>query len=161
MWIEIFQAGRHRDSAGNEKEYSGETLERIASMYNSRTEASESELAPLVKGHPKTNDPAYGWVERLARRGSKLVARLRDLAPEISADVANGRFRKVSIALYPDLMLRHVGLLGAAAPAVKGLKPLNFDSSQGFSAMNQTAGKLTLQVMLAVNSQSYRQRGTS
>ncbi len=41
-------------------------------------------------------------------------------------DYQEGRYKKVSIALYPDLSLRHVGFLGAQPPAVKGLAQAAF-----------------------------------
>jgi len=109
MWIEVFKTGSHTDSRGNEYSYDAESLDEIARIYNERTSDSESAEAPIVKGHPGDNEPAYGWVERLARRGSRLFAKLKNLNPEFVSEVRNGAFRRVSIALYPDLMLRHIG----------------------------------------------------
>ena len=131
MWIEIFRTGKHTDSSGHTAEYSAEALDKIANIYNERA-AEEAELAPLVKGHPKSDDPAYGWVERLARRGDKLLAKVKDVVPQIADEVKKKMFKKVSIALYPDMMLRHVGLLGAAAPAVKGLRAVNFSEDKDY-----------------------------
>ncbi len=131
MWIEIFRTGKHTDSSGYTAEYSAESLDKIANVYNERA-AAEDDLAPLVKGHPKSDDPAYGWVERLARRGDKLLAKVKDVVPQIADEVKKKMFKKVSIALYPDMMLRHVGLLGAAAPAVKGLRAVNFSEDKDF-----------------------------
>jgi hypothetical protein len=130
MWIEIFKSGTHRDSAGRESTYSDETLQQIASKYNDKVSGSDAYQAPLVKGHPKSDDPAFGWVEKLAMRGKYLMAKLKDLAPEIVSDIKQSKFKKISIALYPDMMLRHVGLLGAAAPAVKGLAPVKFEEEE-------------------------------
>lgn len=126
MWIEVFKTGTHTDSTGNSTEYSAESLDEIAKTYNTRLASSESQSAPLVKGHPKTNDPAFGWVERLARRGESLYAKIKNLNPELAGEVRQGKYRKVSIALYPDKMLRHIGLLGAVPPAVKGLAQVSF-----------------------------------
>lgn len=132
MWIEVFRSGTHTDSSGRENEYSTESIEDIAKIYNNAISKDESNLAPLVKGHPESNSPAYGWVERLARRGNRLLAKLKELSPEILRSVKDGKYRKVSIALYPDLMLRHVGLLGAAPPAIKGLKNVEFKSGEDY-----------------------------
>ena len=126
MWIEIFKTGTHTDSGGNTQDYSPEDLDRIASLYNTKSQENSSNEAPVVKGHPKTDDPAYGWVEALRRRGNVLMAKLKDLTPEFTDQIKQGMFKKVSIALYPDLTLRHIGFLGAATPAVEGLKPVTF-----------------------------------
>lgn len=126
MWLEIFKTGVHKDSSGEEREYSAENLDEMVSIYNKRQEKDEKQEAPLVKGHPKSNDPAFGWVKKLARRGKSLWARVENLNSEIITDVRQGKYKKLSISIYPDNMLRHVGLLGAAAPAVKDLENLNF-----------------------------------
>lgn len=62
----------------------------------------------------------------LKAEGGKLLAKLKDLAPEFKDWVKRGLYKKVSIALYPDLGLRHVGFLGATPPAIKGLKQASF-----------------------------------
>ena len=127
MWIEIFKSGVHTDSSGNERSFSVEDISAIAEKYNQSVSSDNSCEAPVVIGHPKDNTPAYGWVERLARRGEILLAKLKNLAPELIEQVRQGAFRKVSVSLFPDLMLRHIGLLGGATPAVKGLKNIAFN----------------------------------
>jgi hypothetical protein len=133
MWIEIFRSGVHFDSAGRSNHYTADDVEAIAIKYNEALEKDESSIAPLVKGHPESNAPAYGWIERLARRGQRLYAKLKELSPEIIKNVRNGMFKKISIALYPDFMLRHVGLLGAVPPAVKGMRNVEFADDDEFS----------------------------
>jgi hypothetical protein len=132
MWIEIFRSGLHKDSAGRSHEYSADDIEQIAAKYNTALDDDESKIAPLVKGHPESNEPAYGWVERLGRRGDKLYAKMKELSPEIVKNVRDGMFKKISIALYPDLMLRHVGLLGAVPPAVKGMRNVELGDAEDF-----------------------------
>ena len=126
MWVEIFKTGAHTDSSGRSSQYPPESLDLIAAKYNSLIHEDPAMAAPVVKGHPQTDSPAYGWVDRLARRGNKLIAFIRDINSEFAAEVRDGMFRKVSIALYPDMLLKHVGFLGAAAPAVKGLAAPEF-----------------------------------
>lgn len=126
MWIEIFRTGNHTDSNGNSKEYSSEDLTQIADNYNQSLFKDSSTIAPIVKGHPKSDDPAYGWVEKLKVNGDKLLAKVKDIVPEFADEVRAGRFRKVSIALFPGNILRHIGFLGAMSPAVKGLEPAVF-----------------------------------
>lgn len=123
-WIEIFRVGKHVDGAGEEKEWQKEDLDRIVSSYNPAWHE-----APVVIGHPETDSPAYGWVEALKREGEFLLAKLKDLAPEFLDWVRRGFYKKRSIALYPDLTLRHIGFLGAVPPAIKGLADVKFRES--------------------------------
>ena len=37
------------------------------------------------------------------------------------AEIRTGKYKHFSIALYPELNLRHIGILGAVPPAIKGL----------------------------------------
>jgi len=121
MWIEIFKTGKHTDSAGKEKEWTEEDLDRIVAKYD----PSISE-APIVIGHPKDNAPAFGWVEDLKREGKILYAKLKDLVPEFVDMVRRGLFKKRSISLHPDLTIRHIGFLGAMPPVIKGLEDISF-----------------------------------
>jgi len=132
MWIEIFKTGTHTDSSGVSNSFDEISLDTIAKIYNEKIEEDPSYEAPIVKGHPKTDEPAYGWVEKLARRGRILLAKIKELNPEFINEVKRGAFKKISIALYPDMLLRHVGYLGAATPAVHGLRLTKFSDSQDF-----------------------------
>lgn len=143
MWIEIFKAGTHTDSLGREYSYSAADLDEMAGKYNAKVSSSDSYEAPVVKGHPGTNEPAYGWVERLGRRGNILLAKLKGLSPEFVDEVGKGLFKKVSVAIYPDGLLRHVGFLGAAAPAVKGLKSVQFASEIPYKMFDAVAGAMS------------------
>ncbi len=167
MWIEILKTGTFTDSNGRIHTFSDEDLEHIAQMYNSQVEKNRSYEAPLVKGHPKDNSPAYGWVERLARRGKFLYAKLKSLSQEIIEDIKEGRFRRVSISLYPNLLLRHVGLLGGSTPAVDGLRPVAFIESDEASfieyqsdALNFAELRQEIQRLELMNSQLARQNET-
>lgn len=125
MWIEIFKTGKHTDAAGNRREWTEDDLEKIASSYDPKAHE-----APVVIGHPRDNAPAFGWVEGVKREGGTLLAKLKDLVPEFVEMVKKGLFKKRSIALYPDLTLRHVGFLGANPPAVKGLADIKFGEKE-------------------------------
>ncbi len=135
MWIEVFKSGEQKDSSGKLRKFTDDMLDKIANLYNGKVKESGSFEAPLVKGHPKTDDPAYGWIEKLKRKGNVLLAKLKDVSETVVDEVKNGLFKKISIALYPDLMLRHVGLLGASAPAVKGLRNVEFEDDKEFSEL--------------------------
>lgn len=120
-WVPVFRTGTHTDMSGHTRTWTGEDLDKIISSYDPQTHE-----APVVIGHPKENAPAYGWVQALKRTGDVLYAGLKDLDPAFVQIVREGRYRKRSISLYPDLTLRHVGFLGAVPPAVKGLPDVKF-----------------------------------
>jgi len=120
-WVEIFRTGTHTDSLGHTREWTEEDLKKIAESYD-----PTHHEAPIVVGHPEQDAPAYGWVERLEAVGGRLKAKLRELNQDFVNLVRQGSFKKVSVAIYPDLTLRHVGFLGAQPPAVKGLKQAQF-----------------------------------
>ncbi|MHB8843040.1 MAG: hypothetical protein ACYC56_14845 [Candidatus Aquicultor sp.] len=125
MEFEILKTGKFMSSNGQEKEFSQTDLENIASSYD----PAVSE-APLVIGHPKTNDPAYGWIENLKVTGDRLIAKAKQVVPEFLEAVKNGLFKKRSVSLTQDGKLRHVGFLGAELPAVKGLADLAFSDTE-------------------------------
>lgn len=136
-WIEVFKSGTHTDSAGNENTWTDDDLDEIVKVYNEQEE-QDKHSAPLVLGHPKDNEPAFGWVEKLMRKGDKLLASITQLSEDIRNDVKDGKYKKVSISLYPSKLLRHIGLLGATPPAVKGLADVQF--SQCFSEGRESGG---------------------
>lgn len=129
MEIEVFRAGTFADSNGKTREYSIADLEKIADTYNKRLQADSSNIAPVVKGHPKDNAPALAWTSYLKCEGDKLIAGIRDVDANFMQELEAGRYKKISISLFPDLMLRHIGFLGAATPAVSGLEPADFIKS--------------------------------
>ena len=131
MEIEVFRSGTVRDSGGELRNFSEADLDAIAATYNQRVASDRSEMAPIVKGHPKDNAPALGWTKYLKRSGDKLIAAIKDICPEFMEEYAAGRYRRVSISLYPDNMLRHIGFLGGMAPAVRGLQSADYSESDG------------------------------
>ncbi|MBI4462683.1 MAG: hypothetical protein HY653_07250 [Acidobacteria bacterium] len=122
-WIEVFRAGDYADRGA----WTPEQLDHIAATYDSRLHA-----APVVLGHPADDAPAYAWVRRLRRAGHSLWAQLEKVDPAFEALLRAGRFAQRSVALYTHFAptggpyLRHLGFLGAAPPAVKGLAPVRF-----------------------------------
>lgn len=123
--FEIFRTGTHTSLNGQTKDFSESDLDTIAASYN----PTEHE-APIVIGHPETNAPAFGWIENIKRVGDRLIAFPKQVNNEFSELVKSGAFKKRSISITPDLKLNHVGFLGAAAPAVKGLKDVEFSENQ-------------------------------
>lgn len=115
--IKIFRAGRHTDADGEEREYTEEAVKRIADVYNGQ----RAHVAPAVKGHPRDDEPAHGWVDKLRYSGGELFATFREVTSDFAEELKAGRYKFRSIALYPSGLLKHVGFLGAVPPAVKGL----------------------------------------
>lgn len=135
--IEIFRAGTRPDMYGRTVTIGPADLVACAAAYDPK--AGE---APLVVGHPAANHPAYGWVESLSVQGDILTAKTRQVEASFADLVNTGRFKKVSASFYDPRQpnnpkpgtwyLRHVGFLGAAVPAVPGLKQVAFaDAGEG------------------------------
>lgn len=136
MIKEVFSSGTHTDSAGNTKQWTTQDLLDIANKYNEQS----AHEAPVVLGHPTTDGPAYGWVKRLYVEGTKLMAEFKDMANNFTDWMKQGLYKKTSIALYPDKLLRHIGFLGATPPAVKGLKDVEFKSDEQFTTVEFSDG---------------------
>lgn len=131
--IEVFRPGKFTSMEGAELTYSGDDLKAIATAYD-----SETAPAPVVIGHPSMDAPAFGWVDRFEydEATERLSAVLKDLEPAFSDAVKAGRYRKVSLQFFhphhpanpnPGTWYpKHIGFLGAAAPAVTGLKNVAF-----------------------------------
>lgn len=135
--FEIFKTGTHTSAEGRTLTFGESELASMARSYD-----PQIHHAPIVVGHPKTDAPAYGWVNGLSVTDGRLVAEPGDVDPAFADLVKKRRFGKVSASFYtPDApanpapgswYLRHVGFLGAQPPAVKGLKPVEFgDAEQG------------------------------
>lgn len=121
MKLAVFQTGVHTDMNGVSRRWSKADLDAIVKKYD-----PAAHEAPAVIGHPKTDAPAWAWVESLSRNGNLLIAQFKSLAPEFKGWLEDGRYKKRSICLYPDMTLKHVGFLGAQPPAVKGLPDYPF-----------------------------------
>ncbi|EEI4449545.1 peptidase [Salmonella enterica] len=129
--IHIFKSGVHTDMNGHRINFSDADLNDIAAAYNPKLHE-----APIVIGHPKTDDPAWGWVGGIKKDSDGLKATPRDIDPQFAELVRARRFSKVSSSFYrPEspgnptpgkYYLRHVGFLGAQPPAIKGLKQVSF-----------------------------------
>lgn len=109
-------------------DFSAADVAAIAAAYD-----PELHEAPHVVGHPRTDDPAFGWVRALGVNdaGRLCVTESRQVEPAFAEAVGAGRYKKRSASFYPpshannptpgQWYLKHVGWLGAMPPAVKGL----------------------------------------
>lgn len=80
----------------------------------------------VVKDHQELG-PACGWVKEIFKKGGSLWATFKKIPETVKEEIRQGLWKKISIALFPDLdgkglALRHVSLLGAAPPQVRGLQ---------------------------------------
>lgn len=120
-WFEVFKAGKYPQG-----DVSKADVEHIARTYDPSWRE-----APVVLGHPKTDDPAFGWVAAVKAQAGRLFVQFRDLAGDFVKAVRAKRFSRVSIRILrtPErgMYLGHVGFLGAALPAVAGLEPIKFE----------------------------------
>jgi hypothetical protein len=135
--LQIFKPGKHTDVKGIVIDFTEDMLRACAAAYD-----PAKHEAPLVIGHPKMDDPAFGWAKAISYSDTEraLVVDPDQVEPQFAEMVNAGRFKKISPSFYlPDspnnptpgqLYLRHVGFLGAAAPAVKGLKSASFADSE-------------------------------
>lgn len=129
--IHIFRAGRQTAMSGATIDFTEADLAATAAAYD-----PAKHEAPIVVGHPATDDPAYGWVRGLTAQGADLFAEPHEVNPAFAEQVQAKAYKKVSASFYSPqhpsnptpgvYALRHVGFLGAQPPAVKGLKPIDY-----------------------------------
>ena len=122
MRIPFFRVGRHTATSGETRDFTAEEIDRRIALYNEQ----QDHQAPVVIGHPKTNDPAFGWIKRLVRVGEVAFAEVDEVQPEFAEWLKKGLFKKVSASFYGNGLLRHIGYLGATPPAIKGLPATEF-----------------------------------
>lgn len=154
--IEVFRPGRFTPMEGAPLSFTAADLRAIADSYD-----PETAPAPIVVGHPATDAPAFGWVQSYEFDAvvERLYANISDMEPAFAEAVKAGRYRKVSQSFFrpehpanpvPGTWYpKHVGFLGAAAPAVPGLRNVHFagaaDGAVTFSAdfgVGRSAGGL-------------------
>nr|WP_321511119.1 hypothetical protein [uncultured Celeribacter sp.] len=136
--IEVFRSGTFTPMQGDPITYSASDLKAIADAYD-----PETAPAPIVVGHPNTDAPAYGWIESFDYDATedRLFANAGQIEPAFADLVKSGRFKKVSMSFFAPSQghnpvpgtwyPKHLGFLGAAAPAVSGLKNAHFAGEAG------------------------------
>ncbi|WP_323790121.1 hypothetical protein [Thalassovita sp.] len=136
--IEVFRPGTFTPMSGDPITYSAADLKAMADAYD-----PETAPAPIVVGHPDTDAPAFGWVDGFEydAQADRLFANVNEIEPQFAELVKAGRFKKVSMSFFAPQQghnpvpgawyPKHVGFLGAAAPAVSGLKNAKFSQSDG------------------------------
>jgi hypothetical protein len=112
----------------------------IAAAYN-----PDRYQAPVVIGHPEDDHPAWGWVLAADAIDGDLWLTV-ELLPEMDQWIQERRYGPVSVSLWsPSYIgnptpgvyaLRHLGFLGAAPPAVKGLSSIRYDAAHAGGAVD-------------------------
>jgi hypothetical protein len=123
-WIELIKVGEVVDSEGRTWNFTEEKLNHMNSKYD-----PAKHEAPAVVGHPKDTSPSFGWLDKTKVENGVLLGKFKQVMPEFEKLVREGRYKKRSLSLYPDMTIRHVAFLGGSPPAVKGLKDISFSDS--------------------------------
>jgi len=116
-WFDIFKIGNHTDSKGATAQFTNADLESVVKNFSAKK-------SPLVIGHPKVDDPAWGWASELKIEDGVLFAKAQDVSAEFAQAVKDKRYPNRSVRLNKvdgGYELGHIGFLGGAAPAVDGL----------------------------------------
>lgn len=132
--IHISRPGKFKSAEGADIEITPAILSEVNQTYD----ASKFE-AQLVIGHPHMEAPSFGGIRSLSFGGDGLEAEAEPT--EDARDLVSKRhFKSVSASFYTPTApnnptpgkwhLRHVGLLGAVPPAVKGLRALSFAEAE-------------------------------
>ena len=119
-----FVGGEQVDSNGTKKVWTGEELDQIVTNTKKLIDKNVFNGAPMVIGHPKTDAPAYGWIQDLKREGNVLSVKGGNLHDEFAEGVEKGLWpnRSIRIGKGADgFYLKHIGFLGAVPPAIEGM----------------------------------------
>lgn len=133
--VELFEAGTQTNSNGDTKEWTEAELQTLADNFNSLN-PDTVDAAPAVIAHPEEGTypsdtaPAWGWLHNVRVVGKKLVGDFRDVAVEFYDWVKEKRYSNRSISIDTEnMIIKHVGWLGAIPPAVKTLASVKFKLS--------------------------------
>ncbi|MBR2239785.1 MAG: hypothetical protein IJ890_00080 [Clostridia bacterium] len=131
--VEIFKAGTFTDANGQDVSIDAAGLEKIAKEYNEKIKEDGNLDVPVIKGHDTSSDnPAEGWVKKLYVEDDKLYADF-DINDDMAEQIKEEKYKKVSICIEQSddgFILKHIGLLGAAAPAVAGMQSISLNEQQ-------------------------------
>lgn len=138
LTIEICKPGSFTSAEGKKISFTLADLSAMVAAYD-----PVLNQAPAVVGHPQMDDPAFAWADSLQFADDRVTATFEQVDASFAEMIADGRFKKVSPQFYPpehpnnpapgSFYLKHIGFLGAAAPAIKGLRPVSFaeDAANG------------------------------
>lgn len=130
--LEIFRPGTFKSVEGQSISFSDADVAATVAAYD-----VAKHKAPLVIGHPKMDDPAYGHAVSLSLgRNNVVLAEPANVDPAFADAVNNERYDSISASFWSPTnprnpvpgvwYVRHIGFLGAVPPAVPGLKQPSF-----------------------------------
>lgn len=130
--LEIFRPGTFVSAEGQRITFSDADVAATVAAYD-----VAKHKAPLVIGHPKMDDPAYGHAVALSLSTNNVVlAQPANVDPSFADAVNNKRYDSISASFWAPTnprnpvpgvwYVRHIGFLGAVPPAVPGLKEPSF-----------------------------------
>lgn len=148
--IKMLKPGTFTAMNGREYTFSEADLRATAAAYDPTLFA-----APIVKGHPEHDAPAYGRIYAADFADGYLQGTPGKVDPVFAEEVNAGRFDNVSLSLYPPdhsanpspgvYYPRHLGFLGAMPPAVKGMGQVSLAEDEegiiSFAEMDMSPAK--------------------
>jgi hypothetical protein len=143
--MEVFRAG----DFGAKGTWKETDLEKLARDYSPALLE-----APLTLDHARSG-PAFGWVAGLRRIGDRLVARITGVPDSLRELIRRGAYKKRSVELLRSFKptgrpyLRAVSLLGAASPAVPGLRDIVFAADEDVIAFDDDERVHALEIEVA------------
>ena len=146
--LHLAKTGRFTDMHGQDVTLSPDLLAQLAASYDPAIYQ-----APLVIGHPKTNSPAFGHLAKLELTPEGLFGEPINVDPAFAEAVRSGRYPHRSLSFWPAdhpssptpgrPYIRHLGVLGAVPPAIKGLRGADLaDDDGGITTLDFTAAPL-------------------
>lgn len=143
--VQILKTGSFTDMSGTPATFAEADLDRIVGQINAQVQGGFE--PPVCKGHPKHDDPRFGSVKGAVKDGGKAYVIVDELSPTFAEECQRGEYKYVSPAFYANGSLRHLGVLGAMNPAIKGMEPIAFGEGMfaEMDAANGTEGLLVFQ----------------
>lgn len=140
--VEILSAGKYKAQSGVV-----EITDTMIDVMVANFQRLKNHIKPPLKlGHTENQilaqedgQPALGWVSRVYRMGSKMIADLMDVPDEMIEAIKAGHYNPVSPEIYPEAsqisgadafpdvkgpVLKAIAALGAEMPAIKVLEGL-------------------------------------
>jgi hypothetical protein len=117
--IEIFRAGAYPQGS-----YDEAFLDRLVANYDPKFHEAPNYLDHEDENGKRMFPLAFGWVSRIWREGKTLLADLRDVPKQFMDWWREGRVKKRSVELYPDLAGRGPYLRALAWPPIPQIKGL-------------------------------------
>lgn len=154
--IEVLKIGDSTSADGVDTFHTKDDLLELANSYQPNLHE-----APVILGHDSDKDwskllssdkePAYGWIKGFKVKNNALFADV-DASDELIEFIDKKRYKKRSLAYYSKdskhnpkkgkIYVRHLAMLGASPPAIKGLKDIKLAEEDKKMATKEEAVQL-------------------